>query len=142
MNAIRSRRAAVAPGGDDPILAVIAKHRAAVEEWNRAVAIWAPMNPVEDPNYEAADADVVECLTQVDLALWEVLTVQPTTLPGVIALLHHAGQSEMLREHGRRGRETVISTCMNSTGSLKRAAQDFPIRIAKTMGGLIKGGAR
>jgi hypothetical protein len=44
---------------------------------------------------------------------------------------------EFLREEPKFENETILSACTNATGKTKRAAQDFPARLAGTMCGLI-----
>jgi hypothetical protein len=124
--ASRSLRAGVG----DPIFAVIAEHRAAVE---------AEAQPTTLPG-------VAALLRPVDDALWEVLTTQPTTLPGVAALLHHVGQLEFMGfdkddPHWTADGETVLSVLSHGGDEcdFARAAREFPTRLAATVRSLIVG---
>ncbi len=72
-------------------------------------------------------------------SLDEVLTVQPTTMAGVAALLDHVGQEEFLGmspggdpDHY----ETVLTTYLNMDEDdyrQREMARDFPLRLAATM---------
>jgi hypothetical protein len=126
-----------------PIFAVIAEHRTALEEYYWAVRVSGAMvsyGPNKDPNYDSADSETRDALRREQGALWDVLTIQPTTLAGAVALLAHVGLPEFLREEPGFENETILSACTNSTGKLKYAAQDFPARLAETMRGLIARG--
>jgi hypothetical protein len=133
------------PPSIDPIFAAIAEHQAAIKEFCRAVTVSGAMvayGPDKDPNYDSADKETRDASSRDQSALWDVLTIQPTTLAGVVALLAHVGLPEFLREEPGFENETILSAWTNSTGKLKDAAQDFPARLAETMRGLIKGGAQ
>jgi hypothetical protein len=121
--ASRSSRASVG----DPIFAVIAEHRAAVEAHMRA--LYDEDRPLD-----------------TDDALWEVLTTQPTTLPGVAALLHHVGQLEFMEfdkddPHWTADGETVLSVLSHNGDEcdFAHAAREFPTRLAATVRSLIEG---
>jgi hypothetical protein len=126
----------------DPILAVIAEHRTAVEEYNRAVMVSGAMRgygPNKDARYDAAHAATNEALYRTEDALWDVLTTQPTTLAGVVALLAHVGLPEWVTEDDDLEVETFLSMCANALDDeLKQAAQDFPAHLAETMRGIIE----
>jgi hypothetical protein len=116
----------------DPIFAVIASHKEAVEVHVRDIHEFDQDTPAE--SYERCDA-----------ALLDVLTVQPTTLAGVAALLAHVALPDFLEEPApehQDERETFLSTLNNDGGgNWKRAAQDFPVRLAETVRSLIGGQA-
>jgi hypothetical protein len=120
----------------DPIFAVSADHRAAVEAWCRAISADGPDDRELSAAEDAAD-------DRRAAAYWEVLTAQPTTLAGVAALLAHVGTPQFLDEPGPEHedeRETFLSTPNHDGGGdWKRAAQDLPVRLAETMRGLIRG---
>jgi hypothetical protein len=127
----------------DPIFAVIAEHRTAVEEYNRAAIVSGAMagyGPNKDARYDAAHAATNDTLERAQDALWDVLTTQPTTLAGIVALLAHAGLPEFLTEEPEYEYETVLSTCTNASEEMKQAAQDFPAHLAETMRGIIERG--
>jgi hypothetical protein len=127
----------------DPIFAVIAEHRTAVEEYNRAVMVSGAMRgygPNKDARYDAAHAATNEALYRTEDALWDVLTAQPTTLAGIVALLAHVGLPEFLTEAPEFENETVLSTCTNADEEMKQAAQDFPALLAETMRDIMERG--
>jgi hypothetical protein len=123
--ASRSSRASVG----DPIFAVIAEHRAAVEA------------------HSYYDEDTPPDTTgRINDALWEVLTAQPTTLPGVAALLHHVGQLEFMGfdkddPHWTDDGDTVLSVLSHNGDEcdFAHAAREFPTRLAATVRSLIGG---
>jgi hypothetical protein len=122
----------------DPIIALIADHRAAVEVYVRANDAYAWLH-VNDPEYKEAQNASSEAGHHAYDLLWEILHVQPATLAGVAALLAHVGQLEFIKEEPDEDeRETHLSTC-NAFCDLefKRAAQDFPVRLAETVRRLI-----
>jgi hypothetical protein len=127
----------------DPIFAVIAEHRTALEEYLRAVMVSGAMishGPDKDPNYDSADNETRDASSREQEALRDVLTLQPTTLAGIVALLAHVALPEFLREEPEFENETILSAWTNSTGKLKQASLDFPARLAETMRGLIERG--
>jgi hypothetical protein len=127
----------------DPIFAVIAEHRTALEEYLRAVMVSGAMishGPDKDPNYDSADNETRGASDWEQDALYDVLTTQPTSLAGVVALLAHVALPEFLREEPEFENETILSAWTNSTGKLKQASLDFPARLAETMRGLIERG--
>jgi hypothetical protein len=76
------------PAADaDPIFAVIADHRAAIEAMNAAWKISGALKP--GPEFEAADAVSTAASRREYEARLPVLTMQPTTMAGVAALLDH-----------------------------------------------------
>jgi hypothetical protein len=118
--------AVASPSGDDPILALIAKHRAAILAWSREI--------------DAGNEDADDERDLRDDLHWEILNVQPTTLAGVAALLAHVGEPEFIKEPRpgcEDGRETVLSILIHGEGEWKRASQDFPLRLAETVRKLI-----
>jgi hypothetical protein len=127
----------------DPIFAVIAMHRTAIEECYRAVMVSGTMvggGPNKDPNYDSADKETRDASSREREALYDVLTTQPTTLAGVVALLAHVALPEFLREEPGFENETILSACTNCTGKIKQAGKDFPARIAGTMRDIIERG--
>jgi hypothetical protein len=109
----------------DPIFAVIAEHRAAIEAWCQAC------NGAADAPDAAKDRE--------NDAHWAVLTMQPTTLAGVAALLDHVGHGQFLGTIEDDDGETVLSINIHQDEEcpFKRAAQEFPARLAETMCGLL-----
>jgi hypothetical protein len=132
-------------GEVDPIFAVIAEHCAAIDAHCRAVCIVSEMmdfGPDKDPRYDAAKDVSDMAHDRMSDAMWGVLTEQPTTVAGVAALLAHVGRDEWL-DNSEPGyddqKETLLSTFIHEDFSheFKRAAQDFPVRLAATMRSII-----
>jgi hypothetical protein len=135
--------AVAASSAPDPIFAVIAKHRATIEAEHQAVIIVGEMidsGPNKDPRSDAAKSALAAARDRDQDARWEVLTVQPTTLAGVAALLDHVGQGQFLGFEGADD-ETILSIDIlnDQECPLKRAAQGFPIHLAETIRGQIGG---
>jgi hypothetical protein len=124
----------------DPIFAAIAEHRARMRAW--ADAMEADDMAETDEAFEAA-TDAMDATSEAfEASIGPVLTVQPTTIAGVAALLEHVGQEEFLgmsRGGDRDHYETVLTTWLNtdSDDPKKRIAQDFPLRLGETLRGLI-----
>jgi hypothetical protein len=129
-----SRRAKV-----DPIYALIAKHLAAVKANRQANKILGPI-PGIAPEYKVAEKAAKKTGDRADKLLLQLLYAKPTTLEGAAALLAHVGRPEFLREYPKQPhlRETFLSS-MNEYASheRKRHGQDFPVRLAETLRGLI-----
>jgi hypothetical protein len=93
-----------------------------------------------DPKYDAA-ADAA--MYAFEDAIGDVLTVQPTTIAGVAALLEHVGQEEFLGMSSRGANdeyETVLTTwiAIGDGDERKQIAQEFPLRLAATLKRLIE----
>jgi hypothetical protein len=137
--ASRSSRASV---GDDPIFAVIAEHHAIMAEWRDALRREHEFRHTPEGAAGAEAASVV--CSREKAHLLRVLTVQPTTIAGVAALLNHVGQEEFLNSgdgDDDGSDETVLSSWCNTNDGepLKEAAMSFPLRLAATMRSLIGG---
>jgi hypothetical protein len=131
-------------GDVDPIIAAIAEHQAAAGEYRRAVMVsgaMRPGGPNKDPGFDAASAATNDASDREQEALYDVLTTQPTTLAGVVALLAHVGLPEWVTEDDDLEVETFLSMCANALDDeLKQAARDFPAHLAETMRGIIERG--
>ena len=128
-----SRRAKV-----DPIYALIAKHLAAVKANRQANKILGPI-PGIAPEYKVAEKAAKKTGDRADKLLLQLLYAKPTTLEGAAALLAHVGRPEFLKEPKHpHHRETFLSS-MNQyiLPGWKRHGQDFPVRLAETLRGLI-----
>jgi hypothetical protein len=127
-------------GAADPIFAVIAEHRAAVEAYVRALHV---EGALRGPGMDAASRIVSAAFAHANTHLLEVLTVQPTTLAGVAAVLHHVGLPEFLDkaefgEHEDEEDETILSApILAYECEWKCAVRDFPTRLAETVRSLI-----
>ena len=73
--------------GEDPIFTAIERHRAAMAAFADAVDISAVLPP--DPELDAANAIAARKSDEMDNAGVDLVTVQPTTFAGLIALLSH-----------------------------------------------------
>ncbi len=112
----------------DPIFAVIAAYRAAVQ------AYCAACNAPDDE----CDEDLVNetCLARID-AIAELMSCRPTTLPGVVALLEQLGEPD----HGHDPEDTVL---VGSVGNepLKALVNELPCVLAETLRNLLDRGAQ
>ena len=73
--------------GDDPIFTAIERHRAAMAAFSDAVDRLAVLLP--GPELDAANAITAGKSEELDNAGVDLVTVQPTTVVGLIALLSH-----------------------------------------------------
>jgi hypothetical protein len=125
----------------DPIHALIAEHIEAVKAAHQAIKAWGAIS-VSLPEYDVAGEAVKKTGDRSHRLLMKLLSAKPTTLEGVAALLAHVGRPEFFEEEPEYPdcRETLLSS-MNgySSHELKRRGQDFPVRLAETLRGLIAG---
>jgi hypothetical protein len=84
--------------GTDPVFSKIEAHRVAVHAWQAASRISVDLEKTVDPGYEAAERVVLKESGREMKALRALLRCRPTTLSGVIALLDHLGQPQLLCE--------------------------------------------
>jgi hypothetical protein len=130
----------------DPIFAVIAEHRAHMRAW--ADASEAEDMAETDEEAKAANEAICAASDAFEISIGLVLSVQPTTVAGVAALLEHVGQEEFfgMSSGGEPDDyETTLTTWLNrgdDDNSRKRIAQDFPLRLAATLRSLIDRGAQ
>jgi hypothetical protein len=133
-----------APAMADPIFAVLAEHREAMKAYLSAADA---SGRLEDHTLEgkAARAVTEAAVKREHAAQFAVLTAQPTTIAGVVALLDHVGQDGFLGE-APEGEgpdvfdETILSGWAHATedySHFKLAAQQLPGRLAVTMRSLI-----
>jgi hypothetical protein len=121
----------------DPIFAVLADHRAAVKAYLAASEIDGNLE-TGTPEWEAANAVTQAAIKREREMHHTVLTTQPTTMAGVIALLEHVGQDRYLGEAEDHDRETVLSASHVQGSSLVAASREFPLRLATTVRGLTR----
>jgi hypothetical protein len=135
------------PSGVDPIFAVIAEHRAIMRAWRDAFDM-EEMTEHGTPEREAACAAIDAECEREETAMHAVLTAQPTTIAGVVALLEHVGQREYLGvfdegEGEGEERQSVLTTWNEATDQgHRRTAQDFPLRLAATIRSLLDVGVQ
>jgi hypothetical protein len=120
----------------DPIFAVIAEHRAAWEASNRASLASGRISG-DAPEYDAALELARAAADRAWPLLTDVLTAQPTTLAGAVALLAHVGQTESGEREGEFWQTylSIASDC--NVDETRDAAKNFPLRLAETLRGLI-----
>jgi hypothetical protein len=122
----------------DPIFAVLAEHKAATNAYIAASRISGNLAD-GTPEWVAADEVTRAAIDRDHIATYAVLTAQPTTLAGAVALLEHVGQGQFL-EHteeaeGDEGFETVLSTWAHGDDDNKFtiASKGFVRRLGATM---------
>jgi hypothetical protein len=111
----------------DPIFALIRAHQDDIKAYLRACE-----TALDDSDPWLADR-----------RLLEVLTVPPTTIAGVVALLEHVGQWENLTEP--RGLEeeeweSILSGVREAEPELRTAGREFPVRLAVALRSIIERG--
>jgi hypothetical protein len=117
----------------DPIFAKIGAHRAAVAAWSAAGDISGKMDS-DDPGYEAAERLTSKESDREMKALRALLRCRPTTLSGVIALLDHLGQPQLLCEKSDR---TVLSGTETWWKEDKDEVRAFPHMLAGVLRSLV-----
>jgi hypothetical protein len=108
----------------DPIFALIEKHKAACDASRAFSACWADMSP-SDPEYNVVEGRFDDAYKGEREVLVALLTRQPTTIAGVIAVLEHVGQTDWV--FGNDSEDTVL------TDSCERnieEAKAFPAHVA------------
>ncbi len=117
----------------DPIFAKIEAHRAAVAAWSAAGDISGKMG-IDDPGYEAAGRLTSKESDREMKALRALLRCRPTTLAGVIALLDHLGQPQLLCE---KSDGTVLSGTDCWWKENKDEVRAFPHMLANALRSLV-----
>jgi hypothetical protein len=77
----------------DPIFDLIEKHKAARDAARTFSACWSDMSP-RDPEYDVVGEQFDDAYEGERKALIALLTRQPTTIAGVVAVLEHVGQTD------------------------------------------------
>jgi hypothetical protein len=129
----------IAAADVDPIFALIAEHAAAAKA--RETAVNAEGTFTSDcPEYEAAGAASRAAWAHDHDILSKLLRAEPTTLAGVAALLTHVSLPEFPDEADEYPdcSRTHLTTGLDCGPALKKIAEDFPGRLAKTMRSLIE----
>ena len=117
----------------DPIFAKIEAHRAAVQAWRAAGGISGEMHS-DDPGYEEAERLTSKESDREMKALRALLRCRPTTLAGVIALLDHLGQPQLLCE---KSDGTVLSGTDRWWKENKDEVRAFPHMLADALRSLV-----
>jgi hypothetical protein len=123
-----ARRTAVAAGGDDPILAVIAEHRAAQED----VMASCKANGLD----VEADPNKVRAMDRASKAELPLFITKPTTLAGIVALLDYVGSDAHASntEHDDNGRVmTVLAFAQGWSSKTAEAAYRFSRHVAAVL---------
>jgi hypothetical protein len=118
----------------DPIFAKIDAHRAAVHAWQAASRISADLEKNDDPGFVAADGITTKESGREMKALRALLRCRPTTLAGIIALLDHLGQPQLLCE---KSDGTVLSGTECWWKEDKDEVRAFPHMLAGALRSLI-----
>jgi hypothetical protein len=118
----------------DPIFKKVEAHRAAVHSWQSASRISADLEKADDPGYEAAERLTSKESKREMKALRALLRCQPTTLAGVIALLDHLGQPQLLCE---KSDGTVLSGTDYWWDENKDEVRAFPHVLAGALRSLV-----
>jgi hypothetical protein len=115
----------------DPIFAVIAEHRAAIDAAMEAARKCGNLL-VDDPLSESLDALSGAAWQRESEAVYPVLTQRPTTLAGAVALLRHVSLPEFL-EWEEPERTILESELESGDDKISDAARTFLKRLAATM---------
>jgi hypothetical protein len=116
----------------DPIFAVIAGHRAAVEAALKAGAEAGALS-LSDPLEASMSALSKAAWDRASEAVYLVFTERPTTLTGAVALLRHVGSPEFL-DYDEPSGQTVLESELGATDDkMSGAAGTFLARLAATM---------
>jgi hypothetical protein len=128
----------------DPALVAIAEHLEAMDRWTTAYDRERPKSG--RPKREEVVNDEIDALCELEAEkALEVLTVYPTTLAGVIALLNHAGQEEFLGWYNfdEDGHFDTLLTSFSKPRAgeeRNRIARDFPMHLAYAIRAIIERG--
>jgi hypothetical protein len=122
----------------DPIFAVLAEHRAATKAYLEASAVDGDLKDGTE-EWKRARVVTLAAIKREHAALRAVLTTEPTTLVGAVAVLGHVGQDNFLGEatDGGYGETLLLVEHDDRGGPLYKAAHEFPGRLAKNMRGLM-----
>jgi hypothetical protein len=131
----------VKTGEVDPIFAAIDHHVEIMTAWFDALRREDATAEYDEPLNEAI-GDL--CHRECDASFAVVMT-QPTTLAGVVALLHHLGQPEYLNMDssapGEASEDTILSAWNSSTNNeRKRMVNGFPLRLADALRDIVARG--
>jgi hypothetical protein len=118
----------------DPIFEKIEAHRVAVEAMNAALAVSGKMSGDDDPGFDAAERLTSKESGREMKALRGLLRCRPTTLSGVIALLDHLGQPQLLCE---KSDGTVLSGTDCWWKEDKEEVRAFPHVLASALRSLV-----
>jgi hypothetical protein len=105
-----------------------------VHSWQAASRISADLEETDDPGYEAAERLTSKKSDREMKALRALLRCQPTTLAGVIALLDHLGQPQLLHE---KSDGTVLSGTDCWWDQDKNELRAFPHMLADALRSLV-----
>jgi hypothetical protein len=128
--------------GIDPIFVVLAEHREAVKAYLSAAAVAGGLVDHTPEGIAASSAE--EAAIKLEYAAFTtVLTTDPTTLAGTVALLDHVGQDHFLGEapDAPYGMAALIARA-DIEGPLAEAVDRFPARLATALRNITAGGKR
>jgi hypothetical protein len=123
----------------DPIFAVLAEHRAAMKAYLPASELSGRLED-DTPEWNAAWAVTQAAIEREHASLHAVLTTDPTTLAGAVALLEHVGGDNFLGEAPEDYGTSLLAAQAPGEGPLAEAADRFPARLAVALRNIIKRG--
>jgi hypothetical protein len=123
----------------DPIFAVLAEHRTAMKTYLPASELSGRLED-DTPEWNAAWTVTQATIRREHAALYAVLTTNPTTLAGAVALLEHVGQDSFLGEAPEDYGMSLLAAQAPGEGPLAEAADHFPGRLAVALRNIIERG--
>jgi hypothetical protein len=118
----------------DPIFDLIEKHTAACDAARAISDVLSDMSPRER-NYEQTQARFSDAIEQEKKVLATLLSCQPTTLAGIVAVLVHAGRADWA--HAGDSEETVL---IDAQEREMEQAKAFPTHLAAALRNIIERG--
>jgi hypothetical protein len=123
----------------DPIFAVLTEHRAAMKAYLPASELSGRLED-DTPEWNAAWAVTQATIGREHASLHAVLTTDPTTLAGAMALLEHVGGDNFLGEAPEEYGTSLLAAQAPGEGLLAKAADQFPGRLAAVLRNIIERG--
>jgi len=117
----------------DPIFAALERHQAACHVFDAAVKAYGIVDGVlelDDPEYIAAHNEEGRACHEHAAALAGILSVEPTSTAGIIALLEHLSQPEFLDP---RSDENIFTSIGRYQRGVRKAAALFPAVLARSL---------
>jgi hypothetical protein len=118
-----------------PIFELIERHRAACDAARTIGAAWNELIPSDDETYAAISERFGAAIDREREVLVAVLTCQPTTLAGIVAVLEHVGQMDWV--HGDDSDETIL---VDGHKRKIEEAKAFPKHLAAALRSIIERG--
>jgi hypothetical protein len=118
----------------EPIFGLIEKHTAACDAARAISDVLSDMSP-HNPQYEATQGRFSEAIEREGEMLVALLSCQPTTLAGVVAVLEHAGRADWA--HAGDSEQTVLIDAQEREMAQAKA---FPTHLAAVTRNIIARG--